>query len=271
MLRLVDSHCHLDFARFDADREEVLARAAEAGVWRMVTLGVDGSSSRRAVALAQAHPAVFAAVGVHPNEAARAWQGEATLQELRLLAAHPKVVAVGEIGLDYYRDHTPRRTQWEVLRAQLHLAAQENLPVSLHNRDATADLLAILREWVSELRAQGHPLSARPGVWHAFGGRVDEAQQALDLGLFLGIGGPLTFKNAPERRKVVAALPLQRLLVETDAPFLAPHPHRGRRNEPAYVRLVAEKIAEVQGCPLEEVAWQTTENARTLFGWRDED
>ncbi len=271
MFRLVDTHCHLDFERFAADRQEVIARAEAAGVWRMVTLGVDVSSSRAAVALARQYPSVFAAVGVHPNDAGRVWQDEATLQELRLLAADPKVVAIGEIGLDYYRDITPRRIQWKVLRAQLTLAAQLNLPVSLHNRESTSDLLALVGEWVADLRAQGHPLADHPGVWHAFGGDEGEAQRALELGFFLGIGGPVTFKNAPDRRRVVAALPLERLLIETDAPFLAPHPHRGKRNEPAYVRLVAEKIAEVQGRPLAEVARQTTENARILFGWRDED
>ena len=270
MVRLVDTHCHLDFERFDADREEVIRRAVEAGVYRMVTLGVDVASSQAAVALAKQHEAVYAAVGVHPNDAARVWQGEATLQALRVLAAEPKVVAIGEIGLDYYRDRTPRQQQREVLWAQLHLAAQLNLPVSLHNREATPDLLAILQEWTSELRHQHHPLAERPGVWHAFSGEARHARQALEMGFFLGIGGPVTFKNAPQRRKVLAELPLERLVLETDAPFLAPQPYRGRRNEPAYVRFVAQTIAEVHGRSLEDVARQTTENARILFDWRDE-
>lgn len=270
MLRFVDTHCHLDFERFDNDREEVLRRAQDAGIWRMVTLGVDVSSSQAAVALAHQHAAVYAGVGVHPNDAARAWQGETTKQALRRLAGEPKVVAIGEIGLDYYRDTTPRPKQRQVLQEQLTLAAQVGLPVSLHNRQATEDLLALLREWMSELRHQHHPLAERPGVWHAFSGDERDAQRALDLGLFLGIGGPVTFKNAPERRRVLAALPLDRLLLETDAPFLAPHPYRGRRNEPAYVPLVAQTIAQVHGRSLEEVAWQTTQNARILFAWRDE-
>ena len=271
MWRLVDTHCHLDFERFADDREAVLARAAEAGVWRMVTLGVEVASSRRAVSLAEQHAAVYAAVGVHPNEAAHAWEGEATLNTLRILAGHPKVVAIGEIGLDYYRDHTPPALQREVLRAQLTLAAELGLPVSLHNREATADLLDILTDWAAGLRAQRHPLADRPGVWHAFSGDAASAERAMALGFFLGIGGPITFKNATERRAVVAVLPLEHLVLETDAPFLAPHPYRGRRNEPAYVRFVAEKIAEIQGRPVAEVARQTTRNAQALFGWRDED
>ncbi len=270
MQRFVDTHCHLDFERYAPDREEVIQRAVAAGVVRMVTLGVDLASSRAATALARQHEAVYAGVGVHPNEVGRAWKGQETLDALRILAAEPKVVALGEIGLDYYRDTTPRPLQREALVAQLTLAAQLGLPVSLHNREATADLLAILQEWVGELRQQHHPLAARPGVWHAFSGTLRDAQRAMEMGFFLGIGGPVTFKNAPERRRVLAQLPLERLLLETDAPFLAPHPYRGRRNEPAYVPLIAQTVAEVHGRPLEEVAWQTSENARILFAWRDE-
>ncbi len=266
---LVDSHCHLYFDAFDEDRAEVIARARRNGVKVMLSLGVDVASSRATVALAEAHEGIYAAVGVHPNDAARAWEGERTLQALRALAASPKVVAIGEIGLDYYRDRTPRPLQWHVLRQQLDLAAELGLPVSIHNREATADLFDILREWVDDLREEGSPLAERPGVWHAFGGSVAEGEEAIALGFRLGIGGPLTFKNAPERREVAAALPLQALLVETDAPFLAPHPHRGRRNEPAYVRLVAARLAEVHGLTLEEVAAATSRNARQLFQWRD--
>ncbi len=264
-----DSHCHLDFAAFDADREQVIARAREQGVTAMLSLGVDVASSEANVALAAAHRGVYAGVGVHPNDAARAWQGEVTLQTLRRLAAHPRVVAIGEIGLDYYRDATPPAQQRHVLQRQLELAADLGLPVSLHNREATADLLAILTDWVAGLRDEDHPLATRPGVWHAFGGTLDEGQQAIALGFKLGIGGPLTFKNAEARRRVVAALPLEALVLETDAPFLTPHPHRGQRNEPAYVRLVAEKIAQLHGRPLAAVAATTTENARQIFRGRD--
>ena len=266
----VDTHCHLYFEAFDEDRPAVVQRARAAGVTVMVSLGVDVPSSQTTVALAAAYDGVYAAVGVHPNEAAEAWLGERTVADLRRLAAHPKVVAIGEIGLDYYRDRTPREQQWEVLRRQLALAGELGLPVSLHNREATADLLAILAEWVADLRAANHPLATRPGVWHAFGGSEDEGRRAVEMGFWLGIGGPVTFKNAPQRRKVVAALPLDALVLETDAPFLAPHPHRGRRNEPAYVRLVAGKIAEVKGFPVERVAEAASRNARKLFRWRDD-
>ncbi len=266
---LVDSHCHLYFEAFDEDRAEVIARARRNGVKVMLSLGVDVPSSRATVALAEAHEGIYAAVGVHPNDAARAWEGERTLEALRALTASPKVVAIGEIGLDYYRDRTPRPMQWHVLRQQLDLAAELGLPVSIHNREATADLLGILREWVADLREEGNPLAERPGVWHAFGGTEAEGRAAFELGFLLGIGGPVTFKNAPERRRVVASLPLGALMLETDAPFLAPHPYRGRRNEPAYVHLVAAQIAELHNLSLEDVAQLTSQNAQKLFRWRE--
>ncbi len=266
---LTDTHCHLYFDAFDADRDAVMANARRNGVQVMLSLGVDVASSRATVALAEQYDGLYAAVGVHPNDAAKAWQGEPTLEALRTLASSPKVVAIGEIGLDYYRDRTPRLTQWHVLRQQLDLAADLGLPVSLHNREATQDLLGILQEWVTDLREEGNPLAERPGVWHAFGGSEAEGRAAFEMGFLLGIGGPITFKNAPERRRVVAALPLEALVLETDAPFLAPHPYRGRRNEPAYVRLVAAQLAELHGLSLEDVARLTSQNAQKLFRWRE--
>ena len=266
---LTDTHCHLFFDAFDADREAVIRRARQDGVRVMLSLGVDVPSSQATVALAEAREGIYAAVGVHPNDAAKAWEGERTLEALRSLAASPKVVAIGEIGLDYYRDRTPRLTQWHVLRQQLDLAAELGLPVSLHNREATADFLGILREWVADLRDEGNPLAERPGVWHAFGGSEAEGRAALEMGFLLGIGGPVTFKNAPDRRAVVASLPLEGLLLETDAPFLAPHPYRGRRNEPAYVRLVAAQVAELHGVSIAEAAEATSRNAQKLFRWRE--
>jgi len=265
---LTDTHCHLYFDAFDQDRAAVIANARRNGVQVMLSLGVDVPSSQATVALAEQYDGLYAAVGVHPNDA-HAWEGERTLETLRALAASPKVVAIGEIGLDYYRDRTPRLTQWHVLRQQLDLAADLGLPVSLHNREATADLLGILREWVDDLREEGNPLAERPGVWHAFGGSEAEGQAAIAMGFLLGIGGPVTFKNAPDRRDVVASLPLDALVLETDAPFLAPHPYRGRRNEPAYVRLVAAQVAELHGRSLEDVAQLTSRNAQKLFRWRE--
>jgi len=262
---LADTHCHLFFESFDDDRAAVVERARAAGVERILTLGVDIPSSAASVEHARQYDGVYAAVGVHPNDAARVWQGERTLAELRALAWAKEVVAIGEIGLDYYRDHTPPELQRSVFIAQLQLAAELGLPVSIHIREATADALAIMADWAAELRASGNSLAARPGIWHAFGGTEAEAQKALDAGFLLGIGGPVTFKNARERQRVVAALPLEAMVLETDAPFLAPHPYRGKRNEPAYVRLIAEKIAELHACEVEEVIAATSQNAENYL------
>ena len=263
---LVDTHCHLNFEAFDDDRQAVLERARQAGVERILNPGIDLPSSRAAVQLAERYPQVYAAVGVHPNEAL-SWTDE-TLQELRELAKHPKVVAIGEIGLDYYRDRAPQDEQRAIFSRQLLLAAEFDKPVIIHNREATEDVLKILTDWQMEL-VGGSPLLAQlPGVLHSFSYGEDAAREALRLNFFLGFTGPVTFRNAPDLQKLVSDLPLEKVLVETDAPFLTPHPHRGKRNEPAYVRLVAEKIAELHGLPFEIVANITSENAERLFRWQ---
>ena len=259
----VDTHAHLYFPQFDPDRDRVLRRAWEAGVVAVVVPAVDVEGARQALKLAEmfAEPALFVAVGVHPNSAAQAWQGEATLRDLEALLAHPRVVAVGEIGLDYHWDITPKPLQHATLEAQLALAARFGKPVILHQRESAADLLAVLRAWVNTLPAD-HPR----GVLHSFSAPWDVAKAAMDLGFYLGFTGPLTFKKAEDLRRVAARVPLDRLLIETDAPYLTPHPYRGRRNEPAYVRFVAEKLAELHGLPLEDAARRTTVNAWRLFG-----
>lgn len=253
---LVDTHAHLDFDDFDADREEVIRRAREAGVAYIINPGADLESSRRAIALAESHPGIFAAVGIHPHEASSltddAWQ------ELRRLAQHPRVVAIGEIGLDYYRDLSPRSIQQAAFRRQLALAAELGLPVIIHDRDAHEDVLAILGQW----RAEGHDL---PILFHAFSGDLGIAQRVLKLGGYIAIGGPVTFTNARRLPAMLPQLPLERLVVETDCPYLAPHPYRGQRNEPAYLPLVVEKMASLCQRPAEEIARLTTENARRLF------
>lgn len=265
MNTLTDTHCHLDFEAFDGDRAEVLARAKETGVVRILVPGIDLESSAKAAILADRHSNVYAAVGVHPNSALT-WDMDSR-DELASLAKQKKVIAIGEIGLDYYRDRSPINVQQSVLLAQLELAASLNLPVVLHNREATDDLLDILTEWRANLVKSGTDLANRPGVLHSYSGDFVQAERAILLSFYIGLTGPVTFKNAPELQELVGRLPLNRLLIETDAPFLTPHPFRGKRNEPAHVHLVAEKIAEIQGITTAEVCQVTTENAGRLFGW----
>lgn len=256
-MQLVDTHCHLDFDRFDGDRDEVVARAAAVGVTRIVVPGIDLASSRRVVALAERYEGVYAAVGVHPNSSA-GWE-DGWIGMLRELAGHPKVVAIGEIGLDYYRDWSPRPVQQGALRAQLELAAEVGKPVIIHNRESDEDVIRLLGE---------SPLVGRerPGVLHSFAAPWAVAEVALGMGFYLGFTGPVTYKNADGLRRIVGQVPLDRLLVETDAPFLAPQKHRGERNEPAYVRLVAERIADLHNLSLDVLAERTTANAARLFG-----
>jgi TatD DNase family protein len=257
---LIDTHVHLDLRQFDDDRDAVLARAWQAGVATIVTIGIDLETSRAAVALAEDDERIFATVGFHPHDARTA--DAAALAELRELARHPQVVAVGEMGLDFYRDRSPRDVQRHVFRQQLRIAAELGKPVVIHDRQAHAETLEILRQWVIE--SQPQPGEHR-GVFHCFSGDLAMAQAAIELGFFIGVDGPITYRNARELPGIVKALPMDRLLVETDAPFLTPHPHRGQRNEPAYVRLVAEKIAHLKNLSLEEVAQTTTANAQALF------
>jgi TatD DNase family protein len=262
-MALIDTHCHLDYEAFDSDRSEVLRRAQEAGVEMIVAPGTSTTSSAASAALSAQHAAVYAAVGVHPNDTA-AWTPQ-SIAQLRELAAKPKVVAIGEIGLDYYWDKAPKDVQKKALQAQLELAAEMELPVIVHNRESNDDLLAMLLEWQQGLQAAGSPLAGRPGVLHSFSGDRQMAEKALAAGYFLGFTGPLTFKNAPELQALAADVPLDRILVETDSPFLSPHPLRGQRNEPARVKLVAEKLAALKALGFDEVAAATTANAERLF------
>jgi TatD DNase family protein len=262
---LVDTHCHLDFNSFDSDRQQVLERARQAGVEKILNPGINHDSSQKAVALADTTPEVFAAVGVHPNDALD-WQKD-TITALRTLATQGKVVAIGEIGLDYYRNRAPRELQRQVFSEQLSLAAELGLPVIIHNRDAMADLMQILIEWHESLVASSSHLAERPGVLHSYSEGESPARDAVALNFCVGFTGPVTFRNAPDLQRVAAALPVERLLVETDAPFLSPHPYRGKRNEPAMVRLVVEKIAELHHVPYESIASITTANASRLFQW----
>jgi TatD DNase family protein len=262
---LVDSHCHLDMEQFDADRAAVLERAQARAVSMIVNPGIDLVHCRQAIALADRHPQVYAAVGIHPNSSAEF--GEHTLTQLRELVDHPKVVAIGEIGLDYHWDTVSRRQQAQAFRAQLDLAAELGLPVIIHNREASTDLARILQAWAASARTRNSPLAERPfwGVLHAFSGDAALAHAAYDWNFALGLGGPITFKNARALHKLAPQLGLDRLMLETDAPWLTPHPLRGKRNEPAYVALVAETLAELLGLPVEEIAARTTAVARSIF------
>jgi len=272
-MKLTDTHCHLDLNKFDSDRQAVLERAVQAGVGRILIPGLSLTSSLSAVKLAESHPSLYAAIGVHPTEASDF--EPSTLNKFRNLAQNPKVKAIGEIGLDYYWDSTPRQHQKKVLVEQLALAADLQLPVVIHFRekgdassgDCTSDLMKILEEWGSGLSLEKNPLAERPGVLHSFSGTLETAQAAMHLGFYLGVTGPITFEKGQGRQELVAALPLDRILIETDAPFQTPLPHLGKRNEPAYVRLIADKIAMVRGCTTGQVASATTENARRLFDW----
>jgi TatD DNase family protein len=254
---LIDTHCHLDWKAFDPDREAVIDRAVQAGVRRMITIGVDVPSSRRALEIAERHAAVSAAVGVHPNDCADF--SAALLKEVRSLAQHPKVVAIGEIGLDYYWHTVDHETQARAFRAQLELAAEINKPVIIHSRDAAPDVVKVLEDFT----AQAARLS---GTFHSYFDDLELAQRVFRLGFYIGVTGPITFKKSDREREIVRQVRNDRLLLETDAPFLTPAPHRGQRNEPAYVRHVAETIAMVRGQPVEEIARQSTQNAERLFG-----
>jgi TatD DNase family protein len=252
---LVDTHCHLDLKEFDADREAVLERAREAGVQRVLVPGTDLASSRRAVALAEQHAVLRAAVGVHPNEA-----GDfslETLAELRDLAQHPKVDAIGEIGIDLYWHTVAVEKQQQAFRAQLELASELERPVIIHDREAHAEVMAGLREVTPPAGV----------VLHAFSGDEALAQQAVAAGFYLGVDGPLTYKKNETLRGVFRTVPLERIVIETDAPYLTPQARRGTRNEPAFVRSVAEKLAEVRASTLAQVAVATTGNAAHLFRW----
>ncbi len=258
---LIDTHCHLDFDAYDGLRDEVMAEAAAYGVTRLINPSTDLARAPVILRLADTYAGLYAAVGVHPTSTGSFSPDD--LAALRDLATHPKVIAIGEIGLDYYWDTAPRVTQWAALEAQLTLAAELGLPVILHNREASDDLLDILTRWVSTLSAT---LRDRPGVLHSFSAPLAVAERGLALGFYLGFTGPITFKNADDLRRVAASVPPDRLLVETDGPFLTPHPYRGRRpNRPAYVRFIAERLAALHNMPFEDMAQQTTANAQRLF------
>lgn len=255
-IELVDTHTHLNDAKFADDEADAVARARAAGVTRLINMGDTLESSAQAIVLAHAYDGLYAGIGIHPEEARPLTAADD--EQLTAWAQDERVVCIGEIGLDYYwvKDEPTRDLQRRIFIHQLDLARQLHLPVCIHDRDAHADTLAILKK-----EGQGIP-----AVLHCYSGSVEMARAFLKLGCYLGVDGPLTFKNAAKTVKVVREMPLERLLVETDAPYMAPVPMRGRRNEPAFVRFVAEKVAELRGLTLADVARQTTANACAIYG-----
>ena len=259
MSLLVDSHAHLDMPHFDADREAVIARARQAGVMAILTLGVDGESSQRAVRLAQQYEEVYAAVGIHPHEAKHATpELYKTLVALARERVANRIIAWGEIGLDYHYQHSPPEVQRREFRRQIRLARELDLPLCIHSREAHDDVLTILEEEMA--RDVGV-------VMHCFSGDEGVARRCLDLGFYISFAGPVTFQNARQLPAVVPLVPNDRLLIETDAPYLSPHPWRGRehRNEPARVAVIAARVAELKGIDVEELGQAATRNFRTLF------
>ena len=249
----IDTHTHLDFDRFDADREEVIRRAHEANVAAMITIGIDYKTSLAAIRIAEEHSNIYASVGVHPHDAAN--MTDEQFAELSELLSHPKVVAVGEVGLDYHYDYSPRDTQRRVFRRFLSLAREHQMPVIIHTREADEDILATIKE-------QGR--SNWQGVFHCFSSDDNMAKKVLDLGFNISFTGTVTFKNS-DSLDVAKSVPLDRIMIETDCPFLAPMPKRGKRNEPAFVVYIAQKIAEAKQMSTDEFAQATTLNALRFF------
>lgn len=251
---LFDTHVHLNAVQYKDDQEAVIKRAFDAGVKQMVVVGFNDETIPLAIEIAENHESIYAAVGWHPVDAID-YRDEHSAY-LKQLSKHEKVVAIGEMGLDYHWDKSPKDIQDKVFRTQINLAKDVDLPIIIHNREATEDVLKILREEKAEEVG---------GIMHCYSGTVDELQAFLDLNFYISLAGPVTFKNAKVPKEVAEQVPLDRLLIETDAPYLAPHPYRGKRNEPAYITKVAEEIARIRGLSYEEICRITTENANAIY------
>ncbi|UJF26964.1 TatD family hydrolase [Planococcus sp. 107-1] len=250
----IDTHVHLNADQYDEDLQEVIDRALENNVTKMIVIGFDRKTIERAMDLTEKYDFIYAVVGWHPVDAIDCTPED--LQWIEELAAHPKVVGIGETGLDYHWDKSPKEVQQEVFRKQIQLAKKVQLPIIIHNREATEDVLRILKEEKAEEVG---------GVMHCFSGSVETARESIDMNFMISLGGPVTFKNAKKPKEVAELIPIEHLMIETDAPYLAPHPYRGKRNEPSYVPLVAEEIARLKGLTIEEVGEKTTKNAEQFF------
>ncbi|GLB61543.1 TatD family hydrolase [Cytobacillus sp. NCCP-133] len=250
-----DTHAHLNAEEYNEDLKEVIDRALSEGVSNIVVVGFDRPTIEKAMELTDKYDFIYASVGWHPVDAID--MTDEDLQWIEDLSQHPKVVALGEMGLDYYWDKSPKDVQKEVFRKQIQLAKKVKLPIVIHNRDATADIVEILKE---------EGAGEVGGIMHCFSGSPETAKECVDMNFYISLGGPVTFKNAKKPKEVADVIPLDKLLIETDCPFLTPHPFRGKRNEPSYVKLVAEQIADIKEISVEEVARATAENAKKLFG-----
>lgn len=255
MKMFIDTHVHLNADQYEEDLQEVIDRALEAKVERMVVIGFDRKTIERTMHLIEQYDFVYGVIGWHPVDAIDCTQQD--LEWIEQLASHPKIVGIGETGLDYYWDKSPKDVQQELFRKQIQLAQKINLPIVIHNRDATGDVVQILRE---------ENAASVGGVMHCFSGSVETARECIAMNFMISLGGPVTFKNARLPKEVATEIALEHLMIETDAPYLAPHPHRGKRNEPAFVPLVAEEIARLKGLTIEEIAQATTANAKNFFG-----
>ena len=259
-MQFVDTHCHLDYRTYEHDIEEVIRRAVDQGVTRIFVPGLNIDSSRAVVRLAERFPEVYAAVGVHPGDV-DTWQPE-LLSEFESLVQYEKVVAIGEIGLDYYHRQDNIHLQKEMLEFFLGFASQHDKPVILHSRNCLHDLISIV-----EKHSLNFMENRLRGVFHAFEGNLDDAEHLVSQGYYLGVGGPVTYKNAAIKQQVFSKIDLSQILLESDGPFLAPQSHRGQRNEPAWIPIIAKKLAELRHCDIKEVAEVTTCNAKNLFYW----
>jgi TatD DNase family protein len=252
---LFDTHAHLNAVQFDEDREEVIQRALDEGVSHIVVVGFDRDTIKGALDLAEGYDFIYAAVGWHPVDAID--MTEEDLKWIEELASHPKVVALGEMGLDYHWDKSPKDIQRDVFRKQIQLAKKVDLPIVIHNREATEDVVRILEEENAEEVG---------GIMHCYSGSLEIAKRCMDMNFYISFGGPVTFKNAKKPKEVAVEIPMDRILIETDCPFLSPHPLRGKRNESSYVKYIAEQIADLKGMSVEEFAQKTSDNAFHLFG-----
>jgi TatD DNase family protein len=252
---LFDTHAHLNAIQYEEDIVEVIERAKSENVTHIVVVGFDKDTIKKAMELTDQYDMIYAAVGWHPVDAIDMTDDD--LKWIKELASHPKVVAIGEMGLDYYWDKSPRDIQKEVFRKQIQLAREVQLPIIIHNREATEDVIKILQE---------ENASEVGGVMHCFTGSLEVAKQCMDMNFYISFGGPVTFKNAKKPKEVAVEIPMDRLLIETDCPYLTPHPFRGKRNEPSYVKYVAEQIATLKEVSVEEIARRTSDNAMRLFG-----